>query len=386
MTIFVDPYHTTAGMTLDMSRVLTPLKECTIRDPLDGTNLGVRTAQGIIPVFITGCRDSEGRVPPFTHSILIKNFNGKSYLFTDLRLFVKAGASLQDLQSHIRRQDEFEFTKARAIASLAWAAGDTDRFASSMAFAGEVFAAWISQAITTTKALDFAAQKTIELLAYGFYQTLFVDGNKSFQDNEDLAMLTAKKASEIYKVPMTRVLELYRRIQGPMLSINDLITAIVQILDNVSLSPMEGRPDTGLNLRALLNMISNDWFGPNNREILMTCLEHPPTLCSIIFQCLNYNNFRRQKLGQVVQSAGRNGKGQGFSQAYSAMLRDYETNDRLVPVMEFLNPENFALDDTSGELSKLLESLHEDPAAGGSSKEMLGDAESVESLESHLGS
>lgn len=358
MTIYVDPYHTTAGVIIDTSRVVTPLKESTIRDSLTGTNLGVRASNDIVPVFITGCRDSEKVVPPFAHSIFIKNFNKKSYLFTDMTLFVRSGGSLEDISKHIRRQEEFEFTKARAIASLAWCAGEYERFQGSMAFAGEVFAAWMGQTLSRSFALDFMATHKVQMIALAYWDSLFKDGPVIMADDEDACMVASQKAMRAWRIPVPQAMSFYRSIDLPMASIADFCAVVVKMLDNVNLNPVPGQDGSGFNTRVLLNLIADAWYSTNSKQILATALEHPPTMCAIIYYCANYNNFRRQQLGQTIQSVGKGGKGDSFTKAFARLLEDYNRPDvRMVSVMEYLDPNTFNTDES--EVSKLFSELEE---------------------------
>ena len=360
MTIFIDPYHTTTGMVTDMSRTVTSLKECTIREPLTGTNLGVRTVNDIIPVFITGCRVSEGALSSFTHPIFIKNFNGKSYLFTDMTLFVRSGGTLETLDSHIRHREEFEFTKARAIASLVWAAGETNRFKTSMTFAGDVFAAWIGQTLTRAFALDFVASNKIKMLAMAYWESLFMNRPLVLSQDDDVTMTVAQKVHRSTKLPVSAAVQFFRSIDTPISNINDFCSVAVKVLDNVNLNPLPGRPETGFNLRVLLNLIADSWFSTKSKEILAVALEHPPTLAAIIYYCMNYNNFKRQQLGQTIQSVGRGEVTAQFKMAFAQMLEEYTRPEvRLVSVMEYMDPSVFhdpSKDDESA-VARLMEEL-----------------------------
>ena len=368
MTIYVDPYHTTSGVITDMSRTVTPLKECTVRDSLLGTNLGVHSHRDVTPVFITGCRDSEKAIPSFTHSILVKNFNGKSYLFTDMTLFVSSGGTLQTLDSHIRRREEFEFTKARAIATLAWAAGETSRFHSPMNFAGDVFAAWMGQSISRAFALDFMATNKVQMLALAYWESLFKDGPLILANDDDACMTVAQKASRLYRVPVSQAMQFYRSIETPMSGVSDFCTAVVKTLDNVNLNPVPGRPETGFNIRVLFNLIADAWYSTKSNEILAVAMEHPPTLCAIIYYCANYNNFRRQQLGQIIQNVARGGKGEGFMKSFAQMLEEFTAPERrVISVMEYLKPENY--DPNESEVQALMARLTSD-SDNGMSKEV----------------
>lgn len=363
MTIFVDPYHTTAGVILDMTKTITPLKETTIRDSLNGTNLEVRTVNDVRPVFITGCRDSEQAIPSFAHPIFIKNFNGKSYLFTDMRLYISSGGTLDTIPSHIRRREEFDFVKARSIASQVWATGDVDRFHGQLSFAGDVFAQWIGQSIIRAASLDFVDGNKVMMIALAYWETLFKQGTVDVSKDEDIAMLCAQRASRNWKIPVGVANQFYRTVDIPMASIADFCANVVKCLNNVNLNPVPGRPETGFNLRSLLNLIADAWFSNNSKPILATSLEHPPTLCSIIYYCLNYNNFKRQTLGQIIESVGRGGKAMAFNNSFRQLLEDMTRPEtRPVSVMEFQDPANYQ--DNDGAVAALMAELHGDGSSG----------------------
>ncbi len=364
MTIYLDPYHTSAGLVLDMTKVVTPLKESTVRDPLDGTNLGVRAANSITPVFITGCRSSERDIPSFAHPILIKNVSGKSYLFTDVRLFVSSGGTLQNIDNHIRRREEFEFTRARGIASLAWASGDTQRFSNSMGFISVVFASMVAQSVSKYFALIFTDTMKIQMIALGYYESLFIDGPVNYAQNIDMAMAVARKASDSFKIPFAQALAFYKQLDTVMMTIGDMCHAIVDKLDNVNLNPIPGKPGTEFNDRVLLNLLANVWYSSNSKVIIPVSLEHPPTFAAMVFYCINYNNFRKQQLGQTIQLVGKGGRSDHFNKAFSWMLEEYTTPEQTIrPVMEYLDPSVFlehqeAKDDL--EIDKLLGELSEE--------------------------
>lgn len=369
MTIFVDPYHTTSGSVFDTSRLITPLKATTIREPLKGTNLAVKSYNGIVPVFITGCRDSEKTVPPFTHPIFIKNFNDKSYLFTDMTPFVGAGADLADISNKIRRREEFDFAKSRTIASLLWSGGDIDRFKTSMSFAGEVYATWIAQAISRAFAIDFMDQLKIQLIVLGFYHSLFVEGGVVYSQNSDEAALCTNRAVKAFRMSFQDAIAFYRDLDVPLSNVDDLCVAIVNKLNNVNLNPLPNRPDTGFNLRVMLGLISDAWYSTNSKQILAVALEHPPTFCAIVHYCIKYNNFRRQTMGQIIQLVGKGGKADSFTRSYDAMIEEMAGEDTaLRPVMEYLDPSVFVSEES--DVQKLLDRVEQAPS--GFNKESTG--------------
>lgn len=336
MTIFVDPYHTPIGAIHDMRKEVRLLEESVVRDPLQGTNLGVRAENGITPVFITGCRDSEKMIPLFTHPISVKNLSGKSYLFTDMRLYIKAGADLYNIDQFKRRAEEFEFNKNRGIASLAWAAGDRGRFEMGMRFAGLVFSSLIGQTIGRTETLDFVEQIKVQIVALAYYFTLFHEGPVDYKENEGLRMAVAQYASQNMRMPMTEVTNLLKTFE-PMGTFADMCSQITKTIQSSLLKE--------LNVRVMLNLLSTSWYSTNSQQLIAVAMEHPPTWCSILHYVMSYNNNMRSTIGQTVQAQGRGGKGADFGEAYKAMIAEYTAPQTgLRSVMEYLKPTGYASD------------------------------------------
>lgn len=332
MTIFVDPYSTTMGAIHDMKRIASKLEESIIRDSetFSQTSLGVQSENGITPSFITGCRDSEGEIQSFTHPISIKNFKGQSYLFTDVRPFITKGAQLDRINEFIRRQEEFDFTKFRGIASLAWAAGDTSRFHMGMRFATDVFANWISQTVARTLGLDAVEQTKIAVIAGAFYESLHYPQAVDYSEDEEARISVATYLASALKQSASGISALMQTF-APMDDIDSMCTQISRTIQSVRVE--------SFNTAVLLNLIANSWFATNSKAILAVCVEHPPTFASIIYFCIKYNNFKKSMLGQTIISAGRGGRAERFCLVYDSLLADYTTErGELRSVMEYLDP------------------------------------------------
>lgn len=334
MTIFVDPYHTPIGMAFDTRKVVKELEQSAVRESLHDTNLGVRSENGITPVFVTGCRDSESGIPPFTHPISVKISNGSEYLFTDMRLFIRAGTQLYNLSQGIRRMEEFEFTKYRAIASLAWAAGDRGRFQMAMQFGGSVFSAWIAQAIGRTERLAPTDQMKIQLVALAYYFSLFNPGAVDYKEDDGMRLSVSTYASDVMPNMSKTSADAILKTLNPMSSFNDMCGQISETIQSSLLK--------GLDSRTVLNLLANGWFATNGAEILKVAMEHPPTWVSILYFCIAYNNYSKTMIGQTIQAQGRGGKSEGFKQAYKAMVDEYCTPmGTLRSVFEYRRPDAF---------------------------------------------
>lgn len=332
MTIFMDPYHTPIGMVNDVRKTSRLLLESTIRDSLVGTNLGVRSENDVTPVFITGCRDSERDIPLFTHPISVKNSNGSSYLFADMRQFIRNGADLHQLDKFIRRYEEFEITKYRAIASLAWVAGDRSRFEMAMRFGALVFSSWMGQAIGRAEAMAYPDQLKVQVIAMAYYMGLFHQGAVDYRENDGLRMVISQYFSSEYRMSSQDV-NAFVKTLDPMPTFADMCRQISKSVQSALLRDLDAR--------TVLNLVASSWFATNSREILAVATEHPPTWCSILYFCMAYNNFQKTVLGQTIQAVGRNGKAQAFKQAYEAMISEYSSpTANMKSVMESMGIED----------------------------------------------
>ena len=313
MPMFVDSYSTSMGSMYNVKPVIHAIQESIIQDNLTSMSLGVLENGGIKPVFITGSFSSEDKIPLFTHPISIFNFNGNSYLCTDLRLFIRKGDMFEDIEKRIRNTTEYDFAKSRAVLNLVWIAEGAGSIKNDLRFCEVVYAAWLSQVISRAFALDFKDQTIVSIMASLFYQSLFGDiDSLSEEDKHKLTVHTM----ETTKAPSDLVKEVVNKIK-PFKDIHDWCEQLNTVLENVRF--------TKFNAAVLLNAISTSWYGQNAKEILAVSLEHPPTWCAMVYTALKQRTYKNSMVYQVAERMGKRGAADQFLTSYMMLVRQRVT-------------------------------------------------------------
>ena len=313
MPMFVDSYSTSMGSMYTVKPVIHAIQESIIQDNITSMSLGVLENGGIKPVFITGSFSSEDKIPLFTHPISIFNFNGNSYLCTDLRLFIRKGDMFDYIEKRIRNTTEYDFAKSRAVLNLVWIAEGAGSIKNDLRFCEVVYAAWLSQVISRAFALDFKDQTIVSIMASLFYQNLFGDiDSLSEEDKHKLTVHTM----ETTKAPSDLVKEVVNKIK-PFKDIHDWCEQLNTVLENVRF--------TKFNAAVLLNAISSSWYGQNAKEILAVSLEHPPTWCAMVYTALKQRTYKNSMVYQVAERMGKRGAADQFLTSYMMLVRQRVT-------------------------------------------------------------
>lgn len=320
MPMFKDSYSTSMGSMYNVKPVVSGIQEAIIRDNINTMSLGVLENNGIKPVFITGSFDSEDKIPLFTHPISIFNFNGNSYLCTDMRLFIRKGVAhddYYDVEKRIRNTTEFDFAKSRAVLNLVWIAEGVGSVKNDLLFCEVVYAAWLSQVISRAFALDFKDQTIVNIMASLFYQSLFYDIDSSSE--EDKHKLTVH-TMETTKAPEDLVSQVVNKVK-PFKDIHDWCQQLNQVLENVRF--------TKFNAAVLLNSISSSWYGQGAKEILAVSLEHPPTWCAMVYTALKQRTYKNSMVYQVAERMGKRGAADQFLNSFNMLVRQHVTLESL---------------------------------------------------------
>jgi hypothetical protein len=320
MSLYQDSYETSVGGMLVSKPIRTAILEMSIR--VMPNSLDVKYEGDVKPLFVTGTRMEEDHVPLFTHPITVFNANHGNWLATDLRLFVRKDAPIDNLEASVKNLTEFNFAKSRGILNLIWVNGGVGRIKNSLQFASSVYSAWLSEIISKTYALDFGDKTTVSVIASFFYQTLFLD--KDEYDEED-RMKMASHTITATKVPSERVLQIFDKI-GKMSTIDDLCRYIVDITQNVRLK--------GFNVPMLLTLVKNSWYGTNAKEIISVSLEHPPTWAAIVYSALSERSYKNSTVYRIAEPLGKRGGSDEFLKNYVGMVK--ETKDVSMEAQQIL--------------------------------------------------
>ncbi len=308
--IFGTAYDTTMGSVVIVKPIQHAIEKAIIASELKSVTLNLKADGDYKPLFVTGALQSDTEIPLFTHPITILNSKGEKYICTDLRLFIRQGAEIKDIDSAVKNRVEYNFVKSRAILNMLWLNGHVNEMRINLAFGATVYAAWLAETIAKTFALDFGDQTTLSVISHAFYQSLFIEKKElSPSDIDKIATSIIK----ITKLPATTVFGILEQIKE-LKDINDYCKAVTDILANVRLQ--------NFNLPVLLSIVPNSWYGTNNKEVIAAALEHPPTWLAMIYTALSERTYKTSKIYQLAEKYGKRGGSSDFELAYVRMVKE----------------------------------------------------------------
>lgn len=309
MPYYRTSYDTNAGK-IHATKLDYAIKEALIAGELANRTLGVEQNDKLKAVFVIGGSPEESKIPPFVHPYLIQNFKGEDLLVTDMRLFRTSSDELwsaKQFEDQVRNKTEYALSKTRAILNLRWLT-DPELLRGQFAFAGNVFAAWLSQAISKAYALDFQDQLRIMAVSLYYYHTLFGEAVRLSDAALETAVVHTIKAT---KMPAKDVYSLFESL-GEFKGIEDYCVAVWKVVENVRLKDF--------NLAMLLTLVRNSWYATNAKEMISVALEHPPTWITIVYTTLTERSYKSSSLYKLIELQGKRGNADGFRMNFVSFL------------------------------------------------------------------
>lgn len=322
MTIFKDCYETTFGASVDTKRIVTSLKESMIKDGLGQVSLNVRNDGEFKPVFVTGSSPSENEIPLFAHPISVLNFQHASYVCADLRLFVRKDTPLDKVEDSVKNRTEYNFVKSRAILSLMWQDGQYSKLRTNLAFAGTVYAAWLSESIAKTYGLNFKDQTVLAILSSMFYQSLFSEESTFDEDAKQRMAVHTIKATN---APSELVFQVFDKVSD-LSTIESFCSAVSAVTEDVRLR--------NFNLPVLLTIVKNSWYGTNAKEIISVGLEHPPTWVSVVYTALSERTYKTSMIFRLAERFGKRGAADEFIKNYHMLMAEMTVKAESAPTFK----------------------------------------------------
>lgn len=306
MTIFKDAYDTTIGAAFDRSqleKLKQAIKASLINDGYNKTRaLGVMPIDEWSPLFITGLFPSESEVPLFTHPITIMDGDNKKYVCSDVRMFIRKESfeKDQDIQKCVRNRPEYEFTVLRTILTMLWVAEGPAKIRANLGFAGAVYGNLISDVIARSYALNFQELSVLTILGCAFYGSLFEEGEELDETIRQRWAVSIKRAMNLPSDLIFEVLDGLSVIKD----INAFCATVVGTIENVRLK--------NFNPAALLTLIRSSWYGTNSKEIIAVAIEHPPTMCAMVYTALMDRTYKSSNMYKVAERLSKRGAGDDF--------------------------------------------------------------------------
>lgn len=321
MSIYNTGYDTTIGSGIVTREIDSSIKESFIRDRTSDNHLDIITSLNFKPVFITGSRETEMRIPFFNHPYAIENYKGLNFLCTDIRACVK-NVSPHDFfigDENIRNKTEFNLVKSRSVLNLAWLTDAKNQIRLSLNLAGEIFAGWLSDVLSKNFALDPKDQLNIFVASLYYYNTLFFEESYLSDEAHHSVALHTIKAS---RSSSQFVLDVFGRVETYIkesnystVGVSEFCGILKHVVENVRLS--------GLNPGVLITLIGNSWYGLNAKEMMAVALEHPPTWCAIVHSALTERTYKHALISKVGERFSKGGRITEFTKCYDDLVNNY---------------------------------------------------------------
>lgn len=315
MTIYRSGYDTTVGVGMVTKPIEHAIKESFIKDMIYNRHLDLITSLDYRPVFVAGYCSSESNIPFFAHPLIIENFKGMNFVCTDIRPFVRAASPGDDYTANVRNLTEYSFAVNRTMLNMAWVSGELNQIKLNLSFAGTVFAAWLSEAISKRFALDPKDQLVLAIITHFYYQSLF-HGEERIE--EELLQKFAVHTIKATRAPSQLVFDTFDKITK-MNSISDYCETVKAILENIRLAD--------LNHGLVITMVNNSWYGLNYKEILAVALEHPPTWCAIVYSALAERTYKNSLIARVAERYAKGGAGTEFVANFTNLAASLKRKD-----------------------------------------------------------
>lgn len=316
MPIYKTSYDTTLGSAFQTKLLTTSIKEAIITDGIELNTLGIIPSDQISALFILGVYPSESNIPMFAHPLLVEH-DKKTYLCSDVRLFVKTGG--QDFGGNKnpvpKNQVEFNFVKSRTVLNLAWLSGSQYAMKNSLGFGATVYAMWLSEVISKRFALDPRDQLILSVIAHYFFQSLHYSEDINNEDTKQLFTVHTMKAT---KASSQIVFDVFDKL-GPMSNLDEFCQNVRAVLENIRLKDF--------NAGTLITTTGMSWFGTNAKEILAIALEHPPTWYAIVYSSLEERTYKNSMIARVAERFGKGGAWVDYKNAYAETVRQYLETD-----------------------------------------------------------
>ena len=252
-------------------------------------------------VILYGISDSEKEIIPINHPLFSPIHK---WGCLDLRNQVTVNPATRDYE--VKNESEYRLSLLRYALSLSWYA-DNQSSLYSLELAHFTFATLISDNLSSKFGLDLGDKVMLRTLAAIYYVKLF--SNETDSDEKDKLKIRTKKDLLVPEI----IDEIYELVPN-MRTIDDFCEACYTVTKNVRLK--------GLDYTVLSNIMSSNWLGGNGKELILLCLEHPPTWIAMVYSSLTQRSFKRSYVTTVVEKQAKRGKDVEFIKQVDAMVKD----------------------------------------------------------------
>jgi hypothetical protein len=253
-------------------------------------------------VFLYGFTNTEDDIQLIAHPMV--NLD-KKYVVCDLRPFIK----INKLEGKYEPKAGVDYSACvdRAILTAIFATGNQDSLRI-LKLPQKAFSTWLSDNLSKRFGLNMAEYNYLHILGLIYYNQLFT--NATIAKTQEDVFQTIR--SDIY-VP-----EIYHEIVRKVTkldNIKDYCDSLYLVTSNPRLQ--------GIDYSVLANLIVNNWFGLNSKELMLVSLEHPPTWITIFNTALESKSYKNSYIAKIAEKVNKKGAGEAFTKQLKLILNEH---------------------------------------------------------------
>ncbi|AHI60330.1 putative virion structural protein [Erwinia phage vB_EamM_RAY] len=320
--MFKSPYDTTtARWTPGLEGIRKELRVAKIERRLTSasTPLPVSDPLGASPspsdklwYVVSGVPGNE-RIPPFMHPLEFTDTLGRTNMAIDLRSAIGMAPDGRTLVVRNRNgQLDAEQLIIRLKATAYWmleSSGPRDL----MNLSGvpmRIFARWITENISRRVGLDYDAVPRYLVYASWYYFCLFF--NKE-QMSDDLRLIAINKIATQGGLRRDIVADVLQDV-GYVGSISEFCETAQAVVGADQLSLVD--------VKTLITLAGNAWFGQNAKEGGGVALEYPPLFLSMLYGAMGNKAYRNTAIGTIADRKDYQRDGAVFTRAFVGTIND----------------------------------------------------------------
>lgn len=295
--IKLSPYQTTYGEMVNTSKLVKDLVKYLASTRNTNLNYEFQNTSECKLVFILGIDQEEKDLPLWEHPLVLKDLNNNNVVAVDLRKFVKKiDEQPMSVTEIIKDPSSVNFLIVNALTTMDYVDGNFGYFRDYTKAMATSFSYVVSHLVNSIVGLNPVEKVYVEIVLAHYVNMLLSDTS----DKSDLVpSLIARISNMKLSIPVNK-----KSVEVVMGKINHDVSDIDDLMDNIKIVlPEEKR--TLIDVNALINVISNIWYGPGNSETIVISLEHLPTWLTLVYTSIADKGFKRTRLAMMLDKFSR---------------------------------------------------------------------------------
>ena len=255
-------------------------------------------------VFLYGFSQTEEDIQFIAHPLV--NLE-KRYIVCDLRPYIK----VNKLEGKYEPKNELEYESVitRAILTAVFSTGNEDSLRV-LKLPQKAYATWLSDNLSKRFGLNMSEYNMIYTLGLIFYNQLFTN-DPIAKTKEDIFQFIRSDlfVSELYHDTIKRITKLD--------TIEDFCASLYSVTSNPRLQNVD--------YSVLTNLVVNNWFGLNSKEMMILSLEHPPTWITIFNSSLENKSYKNSYISKIAEKVNKKGAGDIFTKQLKLLVSEYKS-------------------------------------------------------------